>query len=158
MTPTHAVNQLKTSYTPPTYEWAPACIADAITLDKLNVYRDLLKKALSPRLYEYAYKLLSMVERFLETPESSQPLQKIRVDLGTELAALPAKALDPEEYERMFDYVPWEDEIEMMSQAFEALPTGDVRNACFHLIWYARELTRDREPMTKEFCLAAKKQ
>ncbi len=36
-----------------------------------------------------------------------------------------------------------------LGKVFDSL-AGDIRNAAYHLLWYARELTKDREPRTKD--------
>lgn len=61
--------------------------------------------------------------------------------------------LEEEEIKRIWDHVPWKEELDMYSAVFEEIPPGtnrDLRNAAFHLLWYGRELELDREPMTTD--------
>jgi hypothetical protein len=37
----------------------------------------------------------------------------------------------------------------LMGRAFDSLE-GSERDAAYHLLWFARELTRDREPCTSD--------
>lgn len=50
----------------------------------------------------------------------------------------------------LFDSIPWTRELDSMAVLFETLPIGDLRNAAHHLLWFARELDSDREPMTRD--------
>jgi hypothetical protein len=45
--------------------------------------------------------------------------------------------------------LPTRDELAVYAQLFEPL-AGDVRDAAFHLLWYATELSLGREPMTTD--------
>jgi len=62
--------------------------------------------------------------------------------------------LDQPIQDALFDSIPWMEELDIMSNAqgtgvFDAL-TGDVRHMAFHLLWHAKELCLDREPMTSD--------
>lgn len=66
-------------------------------------------------------------------------------------------SLTDEEVERLEEHVPWDHELDGYQKLFDELPVGDeksteraVRNAAFHLLWYAKELAMDREPMTTD--------
>lgn len=119
-----------------------------------------------------AGELLKMVRKFQETGQSKEPAKehlalkgKVRKD-GTPVNAAVLIPLEKEEIKRIWDFVPWDYEIDSYAQLFEKLPTGSVeegqksrvldpkakelRTACFHLLWYARELYLDREPVTRE--------
>jgi len=89
-------------------------------------------------------KLIEMVSVFNQTPYSK--LQGTKHDSGMGMVV----PLEDAEVERIWDYVPWKEECEMMSKVFENLPNGLLRNAAFHLLWYANELCQDREPMTMD--------
>lgn len=61
--------------------------------------------------------------------------------------------LEEAEVRRIWDHVPWPAECDMLGKVFDALDPvtqRDVRNAAFHLLWFARELTLDREPITND--------
>jgi hypothetical protein len=40
---------------------------------------------------------------------------------------------------------------------FDGLRAGELRNAAFHLLWFCKELTLDREPLTVDKLAAAAK-
>jgi hypothetical protein len=95
------------------------------------------------RVAEYMTQLVAMLRKFRETPDSTlagapHPVRGVVVPL------------EETEIERIWDVVPYEQECDVIGQAFEALPTGDVRNAAFHLLWFAYELAKDREPVTAD--------
>ena len=53
----------------------------------------------------------------------------------------------------LYDHIPWREELDMYAALFEridAVKHAALRNACFHLLWYARELDLDREPITAD--------
>lgn len=88
--------------------------------------------------------------------------------------------LASDEAERLDEHIPWDHEIAAVQKLFDGLPSGvvedgtkvvedrvgqtktvkanrvtnqkayDLRNAAFHLLWYAKELGAGREPMTKD--------
>jgi hypothetical protein len=88
-------------------------------------------------------KLIAMVRKFRETPES-QLNGKPHPVIGTIIP------LEDAEVQRIWDVVPYREECDAIGMVFERIPTGDVRNAAFHLLWYAYELTADREPITAD--------
>jgi hypothetical protein len=70
--------------------------------------------------------------------------------------------LEDAEIARIWDAVPWPHEVDALQAeldkwfadetASKVAPKSltDLRNAAYHLVWYARELTLDREPLTAE--------
>jgi len=130
----------------------PACFAPPLTAEKLVEFRELKKQADAP-VADAMEELIVMVETFLKTGKSKRDPEVVpmlaRKD-GKTITKAECVPLEDKEVERIWDVVPWEHEINAMADLFESLPNGDLRNAAFHLIWYARELVRDREPMTND--------
>lgn len=61
------------------------------------------------------------------------------------LEAAAVKELDP--------LVPWPDELPALAAAFDRIDprhSKELRDAAFHLLWFAGELCRDREPLTTD--------
>ena len=56
--------------------------------------------------------------------------------------------LDKKVKQALWDDLPWDEEVELIQQELEQLPSGPVRNAAFHLLWHVKELNLDREPLT----------
>lgn len=140
----------------------PACFAPPIDASRLERYKALATIA-DPGPIEDAYRqLLAMVEKFQETPESRER----GIPLQTEYTRSPFQdadgkpkpppkivPLEQAEVNRMWDFVPWPHEINAMAALFERIPNEsrkELRDAAFHLIWFARELCLDREPMTQD--------
>jgi len=117
--------------------------APRITDDKLEEYRQLAGNVPDQRCSEYMIQLVEMLDLFNETPESSLPGTK------NPLAGM-VVPLEDAEIKRIWDKVPYMEECDLIGKAFDILPPGEQRNAAYHLLWYARELTLDREPMTQE--------
>jgi hypothetical protein len=84
-----------------------------------------------------------MVRVFNETPSSKLEGDTHQSGVGKIIP------LEKEEIERIWDVVPWPKECDVIGECFDKL-TGELRNAAFHLLWYARELAIDREPITND--------
>ena len=130
--------------------WAPP-----LAPTKLQTY-EVLAATAPARTRDYMGQLIKMLRVFWETPQS----KRAAVANGHRTHAV--VPLEEEEVKRIWDYVPWSPEIDMMSAAIdeEVPPSGDValRNAAYHLIWYARELVCDREPVTNDILPAMREE
>ena len=128
-------------------------MAPDITPKHLVAYRNLAATA-DRKIRDVMLQLCSMVEHFRKTPESQlkgRPVQFMNAS-GKIAVAVP---LEQDEITRIFDFVPDEDEIKMYGQRFDTLPAGDLRDAAFHLLWFANELVKDREPIIREKVFSA---
>lgn len=117
--------------------------APPLNQQKLDRFKQLASDA-GAQTGEYMTTLIAMVEKFLETGASSSPGKPHPSGVGRIIP------LDDAEKTRIWDSVPWREELEMMSAVFDQLPKGETRNAAFHLLWYGRELNSDREPITND--------
>lgn len=122
--------------------------APPITAAKISEYNALLS---TPAADEFDLKvkstckdLLKMVQVFQETPASASAGSKHPSGRGTIVP------LEESEINRIDAYVPWDHECDAYQALFDKLPTGALRNAAFHLLWFAKELTKDREPLTND--------
>jgi hypothetical protein len=99
--------------------------------------------------------LCQMVEVFQETPTSDESPEPHRSGFAS---VIPLKE---EEIQRIWDYVPWNDsvpgdhvnECAQLAELFDGIDPvqkKDLRDAAFHLLWYAQELALDREPITTD--------
>lgn len=122
--------------------------APPLPSEKLAEYRRLAEGCSDRECRYYMEELCRMVESFQQTPRSSA--QGSPHPSGRGLIV----PLAPEEVERMWDLVPWEAECNAMQACFDKLGTSGkevaLRNAAFHLLWFAKELTKDREPITND--------
>jgi len=118
--------------------------APPLTPEKLEDYKVLAEECQDRKVDGYMADLIKMVELFRETPESKNGGSAHPSGRG---AIVP---LEDSEIERIWDAVPWPEECDVMGKAFDVLPPGDLRNAAYHLLWYARELASDREPITTD--------
>ena len=92
-------------------------------------------------------KLHTMLTEFRKTPESSLTGAAHPAGRGVMVP------LEDAEIQRIWDVVPWQYEIEAYKPVLDRLdPVAqkDLRNAAFHLLWFAQELCLDREPLTKD--------
>jgi hypothetical protein len=61
--------------------------------------------------------------------------------------------LPGDEVKRIWDAVPWGEELEMYAAIFDRIDPGsqkELRDAAFHLLWFGWELFHDRVPMTDD--------
>jgi len=120
--------------------------APPLTNEKLDSYVELANTA-TDQIKEIMLKLINMVKHFNLTPTS--PLVGVMKTYDTTKAIM--IPLEDKEIERIWDTVPWEYEIDSYSTVCNSISNEThkpLRDAAFHLIWFARELTADREPMT----------
>lgn len=133
----------------------PACFAPALTREHLARYAELAAGA-EERAADAMRQLIRMVELFLETPASTLPGETLRVSAKhgeRVISQVQAVPLEAAEIKRMWDAVPWSEELDAFDTIFDRidpLRDAELRNAAYHLLWYGRELTIDREPMVLE--------
>lgn len=130
----------------PTYTLYGGNFAPPLPKEKVALYRE-LGESLLLHLKEPFMRLCDMVELFYETPESPLPGTPHRSGRGLVVP------LTEEEKARMWDAIPWPHELDMYGQLFDEIDNAtqhDLRNAAYHLLWFARELDLDREPITND--------
>lgn len=109
-------------------------------------YRALASSA-SPQVREWVLKFCDMVDHFRLTPDSKRP--GVRHPSGKGLVV----PLEKVEVERIDEHVPYDEEIEMVKVLFDGIdPVSqkELRDAAYHLLWFACELALDREPITSD--------
>lgn len=115
---------------------------------QLSAYRKLTDDV-SPQAGEAMKALADMVELYMKrpAPKKGEPApQAAPHSSGTGLVI----PLPEAEVKRLWDAVPWNEELEMYATVFDRLPPGEARDAAFHLLWYGKELELDREPITTD--------
>jgi hypothetical protein len=130
--------------------------APPLTDEKLAVYRALIDgmDAQSP-VRDAMEALYNCAAAWWEQPESVGDGKPHGSGRGTIVA------LDKPVADALWDAVPWDGqklddgstaprECDMYAELFDGLPAGEVRNAAFHLLWHAKELSQDREPITAD--------
>ena len=145
--------------------------APPLPVEKLAEYRKAIEANAPADLKDSLLGLCTMVETFQATPESSQPKAKHPVGKGY------IQKLDDAEIKRIWDLVPWDWECEALQERARQMPATDAdrdntrrnreykahgevmpqnewivtaRMAANHLVWFAKELTKDREPCTND--------
>jgi hypothetical protein len=114
---------------------------------KLADYRSAIE-LLQPksRLREALEILLNCCEQWWEQPESTGSGRPHPVGIGLIVD------LDDSIAAALWEHIPWNDELDAFQKLFDAIEPADatLRNMAFHLLWHARELALDREPMTND--------
>lgn len=112
---------------------------------RLASYKALAEALVASPVKSGMLDLVEMMEEFNKTPPSTLPST-----MHPATRTLIITPLDSAEIERIDHVVPWAHECDSLGKVFEDIPPGDLRNAAFHLLWFARELTNDREPITSD--------
>lgn len=115
--------------------------APRITPDKVAEYRNIANGVSDAQARGYMLDLCDMMDSWHQTPDFGGG--------APNALRMPVTQLPEEEVQRIWDVVPWKEECDLMGKCFDRLE-GDQRNAAFHLLWYAVELTNDRQPCTKD--------
>lgn len=120
--------------------------APPLGAEKIAAYRALAASA-DPAVAEAVLALCDMVALFRETPASRNAGTPHPSGRGTIVP------LEDAEIKRIWDTVPWEHEAEMYARLFDGIDpvaAKPLRDAAFHLLWFAVELGRGREPLTAD--------
>lgn len=114
-------------------------------LDSLEPYKSLAATA-PEQVKDYMTKLIVMLETFRQTPDSTLPGSPHPSGRGNIVP------LDDAEVKRIWDVVPWSEELDAMAVVFDRIGPEQkpLRDAAFHLLWFGRELCADREPITSD--------
>jgi hypothetical protein len=119
--------------------------------DRIDKYETLAHQA-PAQIGEAMLILVNTVEQHLNHPRSS--LRGSPHPVGSVNGAVPMIVpLQPEVVQALDEHIPWREELDMFSQLFDRLDPvkqKDLRDAAFHLLWYANELYLDREPLTAD--------
>lgn len=123
--------------------------APPLTEDLLTKYEALLGSLDPQSQTADAFRIvLNCAKQWWEQPDSSGASTRPHpVGRGTIID------LDEPIAKALWDHIPWDEELDVYANVFEKIdPVAerDLRNAAFHLLWHAKELARDREPLTND--------
>jgi hypothetical protein len=125
--------------------------APELTSDKLDSFREISAdhRYSHPQIWQEMLRLIAMVDRFRETPDSKLPAFDHPIGVLGSTGRVPrVTPLEAAEIERISSDVPWSDECDRLAALFAGLQ-GDIKHAANHLLWFARELRAGREPITQ---------
>lgn len=120
--------------------------APPLTDKNLSAYRDLAAAA-PAQIGEAMTRLADMVAGYRAVPPTVAGVEPHPSGVGS------IRKLAEDTVKRIWDLVPWKEELDMMAGLFDRLdPVTQkaIRDAAYHLLWYAYELFLDREPITKD--------
>lgn len=133
-----------------------ACFAPPLTDALLAKYEALAAALPNSRgdVRDAMRECLAAVKFWWDLPESKglPDDQKLKLLHRGKEARVPVTSLTPDLVEKLWDAVPWGYELDAMQALFDRIAPAerDLRDACFHLLWHARELCNDREPLTRD--------
>jgi len=130
-----------------------ACFAPALTDEKLASYEKTIATLPHSAAKSAMEACLVCVKAWWELPESkrspSARWEFVRPE--GKKATCPEVPLEPDHVAALDAVTPWSYECDAMAKIFDEIPVDDTsRDVAFHLLWYAMEITRDREPMSQD--------
>lgn len=134
-----------------------ACFAPPLTDEKLAEYQALIDSCQDIRIKDAMTQCMSCVKAWWELPVSSRRDFKTW-SIGRRNESGQMKTIEyneiplEEDHIKALDVVtPWDTECTIMGDLFDRIKVGDpLRDAAFHLLWFCKEITRDREPLTAD--------
>lgn len=139
-----------------------ACFAPPLTDELLARYEALIADLKDPQqaeLHDAMQTCLACVKAWWELPESTKKGKKWAIKNGATGEDLEYREVPLEEahVKQLWDVTPYMRELQALEPLFDALPLSppELRNAAFHLLWHAKEITLDREPLTQDKLHAA---
>jgi len=131
-----------------------ACLAPPLTDEKLATYKAMADGCDDAEVKDAMQTLLACVEKWWELPESKRRGSVYTVKHKGKDAEFPVVPMEAEHVKALWDVTPWMRELDLLSNiagsgVFDRLK-GPIRDAAFHLLWHAKEITLDREPITQD--------
>jgi hypothetical protein len=135
-----------------------ACFAPELTDERLARYEVLANALPDSRgeVRDAMRECLAAAKLWWQLPESKGDRKDQSLDVRHQNKDRSVKltSLTPDLVEQLWDAVPWPYELDAMQSLFDRTFQGreeaELKDACFHLLWFARELCLDREPLTQE--------
>lgn len=133
-----------------------ACIAHALDETTLAVYGAEVDDLEPGELKDTLLKLYRCIENWFRLPESKRTdIKQWEFTNGTTGEKMTCKdqPLEEEHVKALWDTTPWMRElvaIEPLLDSIDSITQKPLRDMAFHLLWFAKELTLDREPMTTD--------
>jgi hypothetical protein len=134
------------------------CFAPTLTDEKLARYEELIAAEPAGETKGVLSDLLACVKTWWNLPVSQGTSKRTWRTLYKGKDTLYDEVPLEQKYVEALDSVtPWMRELNTLSTVngdgpLDKLPNGELRDAAFHLLWHAKELTLDREPLTQD-CL-----
>lgn len=127
-----------------------ACFGPPLTDTLLSTYTSLINSQPAGELRDALLSCYNCVMAWWNAPESTEkPTHWAFRD-----KLVPEIPLSKELLKQLDSTTPWLRELDTLSNSagtglFDNLE-GDLRNCAFHLLWYAKEISLDREPMSMD--------
>ena len=124
---------------------AAACFAPPVDCGRLAVYTDLAESISDDEIATSFWFCLRCVQRWWEIPASQATSTSTHpCGLGKIVP------LDCECRDLLGSVIPSAEQLRECGERFDRLPRGELRDAAFHLLWFATELSLGREPITND--------
>lgn len=136
-----------------------ACFAPPLTDELLSRY-EVLTEALPDgrgELRDALRECLRAVKLWWGLPESKRKdVSRFTLRHRGKDGTFEVRPLEDAHVKALWDAVPWPYELDSMQALFDRVfegpdaPGKELRDCAYHLLWHARELCLDREPLTQD--------
>lgn len=130
-----------------------ACLAPALTEEKLAKWQELINNLqMGSELRDALETLFKCVEAWWNARESTE--KHVVAATGAGFVSGPDVRLqkfDGELKDLLFETTPWMKELKLYDDLLESIhpeSEKELRDAAFHMLWFAKEICNDREPLT----------
>ena len=128
-----------------------ACFAPPLTDELIAKYKADIAACEPGEIKDALTECLACVEAWWNIPESTRKDgDKFEIMHKGSKVTFQVTPLESEQVKQLDGTTPWMRSLNGMSQLFAVLPQGPFCNMCHHLLWYCKEITCDREPLTQE--------
>lgn len=133
-----------------------ACFAPPLTDELLADYHALIRDLPEGEIAAAMHACMTACLAWWQIPESQRtdgPKITLRHQGVTKVITV--TPLEDDQVKQLWDAVPWSYECNAIQALFDTLPNDtppqkQLRDAAFHLLWHAKELAHDREPLTAD--------
>lgn len=129
------------------------CFAPALTDEQLRQYRSQVNTLSLSAVKDALDECLIACEAWWKLPDSTrQDVDRFRIKHKGKETTFSVTPLEEAHVESLCSVIPWGYELNSMQQLFDDIPVEqkETRDMAFHLLWHARELCLDREPLTQD--------
>lgn len=129
------------------------CFAPPLTDEKIAEYRSFVDSMVMSPVKDACNECLKAIEAWWKLPESTlEATEKFRIKHAGKNKTFAVVPLEEKHIQELWEVVPWGYEIDAMQALFDSIPVEkkQLRDMAFNLIWHARELCEDREPLTQD--------
>lgn len=129
------------------------CFAPAMTDESVAAYRGRVNAMEAGQIKDACDECLKAVEAWWKLPDSTrEDVDKFKIKHGGVDKTFSVVPLEEQHVQDLWDLVPWGYELDAIQSLFNGISQEEkeLKDMAFHILWHARELCEDREPLTQD--------